>query len=83
MRAATPEVERDPDVLGAYVEDASGRPPGHAVGLLRPTTPGEVSDWLDGRDDGNCWQPLRDASAEFADFRLLGGLTDLPAAHGN
>lgn len=23
------------------------------------------------------------ASAEFADFRLLGGLTDLPAAHGN
>ena len=30
-------------------------------------TAGEVSDWLDGRDDGNCWQPLKDACAEFAE----------------
>ena len=30
-------------------------------------TAGEVSDWLDGRHDGNCWKPLRDACAEFAE----------------
>ncbi len=39
-------IERDPDMLGPYVEDASGRAPGRAVGLVRPVSAAEASAWL-------------------------------------
>jgi len=41
-----PTVETDPDVVGAYLEDASGRPPGTAAGVLRPEGPESVARWV-------------------------------------
>jgi D-lactate dehydrogenase (cytochrome) len=41
--ATPPEVARDPDVVEAYLEDASGAPPGHAVGLSRPVDEAELA----------------------------------------
>jgi D-lactate dehydrogenase (cytochrome) len=41
-----PVAEHDPDVVGAYLEDASGRPPGRAGGLVRPAGPAQVAAWL-------------------------------------
>lgn len=41
-----PEPERDPDVVVAYLEDASGRRPGRSAGLVRPEDPAQVAAWL-------------------------------------
>jgi D-lactate dehydrogenase (cytochrome) len=41
-----PVAEEDPDVVVAYLEDASGRPPGRASGLVRPADPAQVAAWL-------------------------------------
>ena len=36
----------DPAILEAYLEDASGAPPGRATGLLRPAHEGEIASFL-------------------------------------
>jgi len=36
----------DPAILEAYLEDASGAPPGRAAGLLRPAHEGEIASFL-------------------------------------
>jgi D-lactate dehydrogenase (cytochrome) len=41
-----PEVERDPDILGAYLEDASSSPAGRAAGLVRPASEAEAAAFL-------------------------------------
>jgi D-lactate dehydrogenase (cytochrome) len=43
-----PEPVTDPEVLEAYLEDASGRPPGRAAGLLRPGHESEIASFLRG-----------------------------------
>ncbi len=44
--APAPEPVRDPAILEAYVEDASGNPPGRAAGLLRPVSEAEAGAFL-------------------------------------
>lgn len=44
--AEVPEPARDPAVLAAYLEDASGFPTAPAAGLLRPTDEGEAAAFL-------------------------------------
>ena len=41
-----PEPVTDPAILEAYLEDASGAPPGRAAGLLRPAHEGEIASFL-------------------------------------
>ena len=41
-----PEPVTDPAILEAYLEDASGNPPGRAGGLLRPSSEGEAAAFL-------------------------------------
>jgi D-lactate dehydrogenase (cytochrome) len=41
-----PEPVTDPSILEAYLEDASGAPPGRAAGLLRPAHEGEIASFL-------------------------------------
>jgi len=41
-----PEPVTDPAILEAYLEDASGAPPGRAAGLLRPVHEGEIASFL-------------------------------------
>jgi D-lactate dehydrogenase (cytochrome) len=43
---AVPEPVVDPGILEAYLEDASGNPPGRAAGLLRPASEGEAAAFL-------------------------------------
>ena len=45
---AVPEPITDPEVLEAYLEDASGSPPGRAAGLLRPRHESEIATFLRG-----------------------------------
>ncbi|MBZ5640456.1 MAG: FAD-binding oxidoreductase [Acidobacteriia bacterium] len=44
--APSPEPVRDPAILEAYLEDASGNPPGRAAGLLRPSSEREAAAFL-------------------------------------
>jgi len=44
--AGLPDPVTDQSILQAYLEDASGRSPGRATGLLRPSGEGEVAAWL-------------------------------------
>ncbi len=41
-----PEPATDPSILQAYLDDASGNPPGRAAGLLRPSSGDEAASWL-------------------------------------
>ncbi len=41
-----PEPVTDPAILEAYLDDASGNPPGRAAGLLRPSSADEAAAWL-------------------------------------
>jgi D-lactate dehydrogenase (cytochrome) len=41
-----PQPVTDPSILEAYLEDASGAPPGRAAGLLRPTREAEIGSFL-------------------------------------
>src|SRR5512145_2560489 len=43
---ASPEPITDPEILEAYLEDASGSPPGRAAGLLRPERESEIASFL-------------------------------------
>lgn len=47
LAAATPPpIVRDPGIVEAYLEDASGAPPGHAAGLVRPESEVEAAAFL-------------------------------------
>lgn len=41
-----PELQRDADVLSAYVDDASSSGPGQCAGLIRPASEGEAAAFL-------------------------------------
>ncbi|HXV77697.1 MAG TPA: FAD-binding oxidoreductase, partial [Candidatus Polarisedimenticolaceae bacterium] len=43
---AVPPVTRDPEVVAAYLDDASGAPRGHACGLVRVESEGEAAALL-------------------------------------
>lgn len=45
-RSSLPEVVGDPEIVAAYLEDASGAPPGVAAGLVRPGSEAEASAFL-------------------------------------
>jgi D-lactate dehydrogenase (cytochrome) len=49
-RVAPPPVVRDPEILAAYLEDASGARPGHASGLVRPASDEEAAAFLAGNE---------------------------------
>ena len=44
--AAPPEIERRPELLLGYLEDASAAPPGRASGLCRPASEAELASLL-------------------------------------
>ena len=55
-RGSMPEIVRDPDIVGAYLEDASGAPPGRARGLVRPSDEQAAAVFL--RDPKHAESPI-------------------------